>query len=253
MKKSENQNIIILKDLSIGYSEKVLAAKINLQICQGKMVALMGANGSGKSTLIKTLMGLLPKLGGEILLHNKNLEEFSMASRALEMAVVLTDPILTRDLSVFETVSYGRYPHTSWLGRLKQDDVDIIHKSIADVGLSGFDERKINSLSDGELQRVMIAKGLAQQTAVMILDEPTSHLDIRNRMEVINLLKSLTVERGITIIFSTHELDLVKRAADDVWLFDRDGRVRCGSPNQFLQQGDFKEVFGEAAVYTKST
>lgn len=246
MKNAEKQHIVQINNLSIGYGDSPLVKDIQLEVGIGKMVALMGSNGSGKSTLIKTLMGLLPKLTGEIFLFGENIDNLSMASRAMKVAVVLTDPILTRDLSVFETVSYGRYPHTSWLGRLKPNDVEIIKKSIDDVGLIDFEERKINSLSDGELQRVMIAKGLAQQTELMILDEPTSHLDIRNRMEIINLLKGLCKEKGMTIIFSTHELDLVKKAADEVWLFDLNKRVRKGSPAQFLQQGVFREVFGDA-------
>ena len=233
MQRTDSRNIIELKDLSIGFIGKVLASGINLEVKRGMMVALMGANGSGKSTLIKTMVGLIPKLSGRILLHDKIMEDYSMSARALQIAVVLTDPILTRDLSVFDTVSYGRYPHTSWLGRLKSTDIEIINISIAEVGLAGFNQRKINSLSDGELQRVMIAKGLAQQTEIMILDEPTSHLDIRNRMEVINLLRNLTEERGMTVIFSTHELDLVKRAADEVWLFDLENKVRKGVLRNF--------------------
>lgn len=240
-----NKHIITLENLKIGYKNKVLADGINLSVTEGDMLAVMGRNGSGKSTLIKTIAGLLPALDGNIVINGKSPGKCDRTELALNLAVVLTEPVVTRDLTVFETVSYGRYPHTSWLGRLGKSDVEIINSSISDVGLDGFQQRVISSLSDGEMQRVMIAKGLAQQTPVMILDEPTAHLDLLNRLEIIELLKRLTVENGITVVFSTHEIDLVRKSADKVWLFKNKGEIVCGTAVELMENGDFTEVFGK--------
>ncbi|OIP00332.1 MAG: hypothetical protein AUJ98_08300 [Bacteroidetes bacterium CG2_30_33_31] len=242
----EEEQILKIENLSLGYKSNIIAEKINLTLKKGIMVAIMGANGSGKSTFIKTLAGIIPKISGEIFLHNKNIDAYDRIDFAHKISFVLTDPIFTHDLTVFDLVSFGRYPHTSWLGQLSKKDIEIVNATIEMVAMKGFEGRNIASLSDGELQRVMIAKGLAQECPLMVLDEPTSHLDLKNRLDIINLLRKLVVEQGISILFSTHELNLVKSSADELWLFDNNKKVVSGTPSQLIDNNKLREVFGDA-------
>ncbi len=226
-------NIIELEKVKIGFGNKVLADDINLTLQSGSITAVVGRNGSGKSTLLKTIPGLLPPLSGSIFIDGKNIKAYDGVELALKVAMVLTEPVITRDLNVTELVSYGRYPHTSWLGKIRNEDMEIIMQSIEETGLKTLSNRTISSLSDGEMQRVMIAKALAQQTPVMILDEPTSHLDIYNRKEIVSLLRDLAKKKNMTILFSSHEPDLVEKYADKVWLFGKSGSVKEVPPGVF--------------------
>lgn len=243
---NKEEYIIQTKNLAVGYKNKTLCKNININLKTGSIIALMGVNGSGKSTLMKTLIGLIPRLKGEIYILGKELSEYSRANLSHEVSVVLTDHISTSDMTVFETVSFGRYPHTSWLGKLSSSDIQIIEDSIREVGLEGFHERQLATLSDGELQRVMIARALAQQTQILILDEPASHLDIPNKSMIINLLKSLSENKGMTIIYSTHELEFIKKAADYVWIFDNNKSMISALPEDCYTQGHFRRVFGDS-------
>lgn len=242
-------SILEIKDLSIGYTQQApLCEHIEFSLKKGEILALMGVNGSGKSTFLKTLMGLIPEQKGEILIQGKTLNSFSKAQLAQRMAVVLTDRVWVKDMEVAELIAYGRYPHTSWLGSLKEEDKRIIQKSIEKVGLLGFEKRKLGTLSDGEAQRVMLARGLAQETELLILDEPTSHLDIPNKILMMQLLQKLAHEHDKTIIYSTHELDFARKAADRVFLFTSNKTYYLGDPNSAESEHFFIKQFGDLSL-----
>jgi len=237
--------------LSIGYrlnkGDKILASGLDLRLEQGSFVALLGPNGSGKSTLIKTLCSLLPPLSGEISIAGQKLHRMSKLERARNIAVVLTDAVQTPGLSVYDMVSYGRFPHTNWLGKLHAEDAKVIEQSLQSVGMQNFGSREFLSLSDGEKQRVMIAKALAQQSDLMILDEPTAHLDLINRVEIMKLLRQLAHEQKRAILISTHELDLAMQSADRLWLMNSTELVD-GMPEELILNGAMQQVFARSEV-----
>ncbi|MCK5856658.1 MAG: ABC transporter ATP-binding protein [Bacteroidales bacterium] len=240
------------RDLSIGYhndsGDKVLGASLNLKLMKGSFVALLGPNGSGKSTLIRSISGLLKELSGEVLIDGIPLNKISKSSLAKKISVVLTDPILTPGLSVFDVVSYGRFPYTNWLGKLQTKDISIIEESLVLVDMNGFNDRKISTLSDGERQRVMIAKALAQQSDIVILDEPTAHLDLINRVEIMKLLRQLAHEQKRAILISTHELDLAMQSSDMLWLMRDDQKISVGAPEDLVLNNAMQQVFAKSSV-----
>jgi iron complex transport system ATP-binding protein len=240
------------KDLNIGYraesGDKVLGVSLNLKLEKGKLVALLGPNGSGKSTLIRSISGLLSILGGSIFIEGDSIDNLSRNKRAQKISVVLTDSINTVGLSVFEVVSYGRFPYTNWLGKLVDNDIKIIEESLKLVDMLDYINRKINTLSDGERQRVMIAKALAQQSDIVILDEPTAHLDLVNRVEMMKLLRKLAHEQNKAILLSTHELDLAMQSADILWLMSNNQSISVGAPEDLILNNAMQQVFAKSSV-----
>jgi len=240
------------KDLNIGYrgdaGDKVLGVSLNLKLEKGNLVALLGPNGSGKSTLIRSISGLLPMLGGSVLIEGNSIGDISRNKRAQKISVVLTDSISTVGLSVFEVVSYGRFPYTNWLGKLIDNDIKIIKESLELVDMLDYISRKINTLSDGERQRVMIAKALAQQSDIVILDEPTAHLDLVNRVEMMKLLRKLAHEQNKAILLSTHELDLAMQSADVLWLMSDNQDISVGAPEDLILNNAMQQVFAKSSV-----
>lgn len=234
-------------NLTIGFSlkgsKKVLLEDLNLQIPASKFIALIGKNGCGKSTLIKTLCGYLSPLKGEVYLNKISLSKLNYNERARQMAVVLTENIETPEITVYELVSLGRYPYSHWMGKLSIQDNEIISESIEKLGLSGFEERKFISLSDGEAQRALIARALCQKSKLIILDEPTSHLDIQNRFHIIQLLKEIAHNEGVSILYSTHEIDMALQTADLFWLIDDDKKLIEGSPEDLVLNGSLESAF----------
>lgn len=217
---------IELKNLSIGYPDKTLGRKYiarNLQasLSEGRLTCLLGANGAGKSTLLRTLSGFLPPLEGEILLQGKPLSAYSIAERARTIGVVLTERPELHHLSVSELASMGRSPYTGFWGRLSKDDEAIVNEALRMVGMEEMATRMVDTLSDGERQKVMIAKALAQQTPVIFLDEPTAFLDYPSKVETMLLLRRLAHETGKVIFLSTHDVELALQTADILWLMRR--------------------------------
>ena len=206
----------ILQSLSIGYSHKVIAADINAQIKGGELTCLIGRNGTGKSTLMRTLAGFLKPLGGTALLDGRNVGRLSPAERSHLISVVLTDRVDIDGMRVKDLVSVGRQPYTGFFGKMSSDDEEVVNKAIADVGMTDFAGRQVNSLSDGERQKVMIAKALAQQTPVILLDEPTAFLDYPSKKEMFQMLSKLCHEQGKAALVSTHDLDIALPIADSV-------------------------------------
>ena len=206
----------ILQSLSIGYSHKVIAADINAQIKGGELTCLIGRNGTSKSTLMRTLAGFLKPLGGSALLDGRDVDRLSPAERSHLISVVLTDRVDIDGMRVKDLVSVGRQPYTGFFGKMSSDDEEVVSRAIADVGMTDFAGRQVNSLSDGERQKVMIAKALAQQTPVILLDEPTAFLDYPSKKEMFQMLSQLCHEQGKAALVSTHDLDIALPIADSV-------------------------------------
>jgi iron complex transport system ATP-binding protein len=231
-------------DLSIGYGTSVapLAAGLNLGLPRGELVCLLGPNGTGKSTLLRTLCGLQPPLAGRVLLEGQDLVGLSPVARGRRLAVVLTDRITAGMMTGYDVVALGRHPHTDWTGSLTPRDHQAIAQALESTDATALAARQVSELSDGERQRVMVARALAQQPAVMLLDEITAFLDLPRRIEIMDLLAALAHERGLAIVVSTHDLELALRTADRLWLF-HGGRLRGGAPEDLVLSGAFDEAF----------
>lgn len=232
--------------LYIGYQRKgkqaVVQSGLDLELRAGELVCLIGPNGSGKSTLLRTLAGLQKQLKGSVLIDKTDISKLSQSKKALKFALVLTDKIEVDNATVYDIVAFGRQPHSNWWGKQNRNDETLILDSIDMVHMSTFKERFFCELSDGEKQRVMIAKALAQDTPIIMLDEPTAHLDLPNRVEIMLLLHRLAHKTGKAILLSTHELDLALQAADRIWLMSKNG-LECGVPEDLVFDGSFNRAF----------
>ena len=215
---------ITLEQLSVGYKGfSPVVTDINVEIKSGELTCLIGSNGIGKSTLLKTLTGFLPKLGGRLLLDGRDIDLLSQRERAKYISIVLTYKIDVQNLSVAEMVGMGRMPYTGFWGKLNADDREIVAEAINMVGINHLKDRMVQTLSDGERQKVMIAKALAQQTPIILLDEPTSFLDFPSKVEMLQLLHRLAKETDKVVFLSTHDLELALRIADLLVELDKSG------------------------------
>jgi iron complex transport system ATP-binding protein len=249
----ENIALLKSKDLSVGYRLKggnklAILSNLDLSIFSGELITFIGPNGCGKSTLIRSLIGLLPKLQGKVYFKNENLDSISFPERAQRIGVVLTDPVYERNMTVKELVTMGRYPHTNWLGQLSVEDKKMIAVSIEKVGLFHKKNARLGELSDGERQRAMIARVLSQDVELIILDEPTAHLDLSNRMEVLLLLKQLAHEFGKGILLSTHELSLAMQVSDRVWMVGNQQEFYNDIPEELIRTGLLDKTFGNDKI-----
>lgn len=213
---------------------------------------LMGPNGSGKSTLMQTIAGLIPPLIGEVCVEGRPIQQIKVRERAQLMSLVLTERIEHTSLSVWDIVTTGRYPYLGQRGKLHQKDIEILQRSLETCRLASMAQRCFTELSDGEKQRVMIARALAQETPLMLLDEPTAHLDLPSRLEVITMLRQLARDFNKSILVSTHELDLALQWADGIWLFDKAGGISSGAPEELILSGDIERVFGNDRLHFDS-
>lgn len=215
---------ITLSHLSVGYKVgHAVVSDINLTLQSGKLASLIGANGVGKSTLLKTLTGFLPKLEGSLLLDGKDISEFSQRALARQISIVLTQKPDVQNLTVEEIVGLGRSPYTGFFGKLHANDQQIVDESIIAVGIEKLKNRMIQTLSDGERQKVMIAKALTQQTPIIFLDEPTAFLDFSSKVETFQLLQRMAHEMGKLVLLSTHDLELAVRFSDTLLQVNGDG------------------------------
>jgi iron complex transport system ATP-binding protein len=219
------------KGLTVGYGELKLFKDLDLHLNSGELICFMGPNGCGKSTLIRTLAGLSLPLSGTVPKKDEK-----------KVAVVLTDRIHSQHMTVQELITYGRYPYLGWDLKLSDVDKEKINSSIDRVRVRELIYKKINELSDGQMQMVMIARALAQDTPVLLLDEPTAHLDLNNRLEIMNLLRQLAREKDKSILLATHELDLALQTADAVWLANG-STIKKGIPEDLVLDGSFDQVF----------
>ena len=235
--------ILKTENLTIGYGNKAVQRNLNLEASPRDLICLTGTNGSGKSTLLRTLAGLQPALNGKVFIADKDIASLNVHQRSTLFSLVLTDDIDIDRLTVRELVAMGRFPYTNWAGTLSKQDEEIIDKALKDVHLSHKADALINHISDGEKQRAVIAKALTQDTPLVLLDEPTAHLDLPNRIEIMLLLRRLSVSTGKSFILSTHELDLALQMADKIWLMTPQG-VQIGLPEDLMLSGSFQSAFG---------
>lgn len=240
-------HMISLDQIAIGYLKSVPLLKgVNLAADKGEMIALVGRNGTGKSTLLRSILGLIPFLEGECRLLNMPLQQFDQRIRAQTISYVSSKVASLPSINVRELVSLGRMPYTGWSGKLGREDEDMVQKAIREVGMASSMDRKLDQLSDGERQRVMIARALAQNTRVMVLDEPTAYLDIPNTYELVRLLSGFR-DQGKTVLYSTHDLETAMMCADKFWVIDG-GRVFEGSPEDLGMSGLFDRLFDSSGI-----
>lgn len=243
--------ILSVKNLAIGYKKGkdrlIVADNISFEMNRGKFVGLVGANGIGKSTLLRTLSGIQNPLSGEIIINDKKVAQLSAVDRAKMISLVLTEGISSKNLSIDELVSLGRHPYTNWIGEMNTKDEEIVLNSIRQVGLDEIKAKKCFELSDGQMQKVMIARALAQDTDIIILDEPTTHLDLYHKSYILSLLKDISVKTLKTILFSSHEIDLSLQLCDELIMI-LPGKVVFGKPDDLINQGYVDKLFPQDLV-----
>ena len=246
------ETTIRLRDLSIGYpdkhSTKRVAEHLNASIHSGELTCLLGTNGVGKSTLLRTLSAFQPPLGGTIDLLDRPLSTYDDRQLATVIGVVLTEKSDIRNMTVEELVGLGRSPYTGFWGTLKESDRRIVHEAIARVRIEPLTQRMVHTLSDGERQKVMIAKALAQETPIIFLDEPTAFLDFPSKVEVMQLLHNLTHTLQKTVFMSTHDLELALQIADKIWLMDRTNGIAIGTPEDLSLEGKLSRFFSRKGI-----
>ena len=230
-------------DLTVGYNGKPLIEHIDIGIRRGGILCLIGPNGSGKSTILRSITRHLAKLGGVVSIDGKDLGGIPNRELAKKVSVVLTDRVDPELMTCWEVVSAGRYPYTNHFGRLSQEDEDIVEESMARVNALELREHRFSQLSDGQKQRVLLARALCQQPEVMVLDEPTSYLDIRHKIELLSLLRELAAERQMSVVLSLHEVDLAVKLAEVVVLVKGSTIFRYGAPEDVLDDGVLRELY----------
>ena len=249
---SMKEATIQINDLSIGYHSKndtkLVASHITTTIYSGELTCLLGANGVGKSTLLRTLSAFQPRISGEIALLSRDIQDYSDKELSTIVGVVLTDKCEIRNMTVRELIGMGRSPYTGFWGRLGKEDKQIVEESISLVRIENLASRMVHTLSDGERQKVMIAKALAQETPVIFLDEPTAFLDFPSKVEIMQLLHSLTRSTNKTIFLSTHDLELALQIADKIWLMDREKGISTGTPEDLALSGYLSGFFARKGI-----
>jgi len=240
------------RDLTVGYHSRrrrrVVLSGLNLTVHPGEFVCLLGANGSGKTTLMRTLTRTQRALAGSVEINGENIARMSHYDLARNVAVVLTERIAVGAMEAYQLVELGRYPHSGWSGLLSERDNQIVRESIAAVGAQHLARRDVNELSDGERQRIMIARALAQRPAVLLLDEPSAFLDVSARVEMIAMLRRLAREQNVSVVLSSHDLELALRTSDTIWLFDGTGGIKTGAPEDLLADGSVAAAFSGSGI-----
>ncbi len=246
------KEVLQIENLSIGYGKrkrvKFVCEGLSAKMNAGELVCLLGENGTGKSTLIRTLCGFQPALHGNAFLNGKELSSLSEKELALIVSVVLTDRVIVPNATVKEIVGLGRSPYTGMMGKLNTEDCQFVDEAIAKCGIQHKKNERLSNLSDGERQKVFIAKALAQNTPIIILDEPTAFLDMPARVEIIQLLRSIASSSGKSVLMSTHDLDLALQMADKLWLLSKNGKLQVGSPEDLLMNNSFQSLFKNKGI-----
>lgn len=246
-----SKTVLHTKNLTIGYTKAkqktVVQDNISIALESGKLIALIGKNGIGKSTFLKTITGIIPALDGEVELNNKNINSYQPNDLAQELSLVLTESLPPSNLTVYEIVALGRQPYTNWLGTLTEEDKTKIEEAISLTGISDFIHKKHYEVSDGQLQKVMIARALAQDTSLIILDEPTTHLDLVHKVTLLKLLQKLAHETNKTILYSTHDLDLAIQFTDEIIVFTEEAIFK-DQPCNLISNGIFEKVFQNDSI-----
>lgn len=243
--------VIVCENLTTGYRKKnadvIVNNVINLSIEKGKFIALVGENGIGKSTLIKTITGILKPIKGNVFIENQNISSIDIHQLAKYISIVLTEKLPPSNLTVYELVAIGRQPYTNWLGKLTRQDKQKINEAIALTQIAPFLNKKFYELSDGQLQTVLIARALAQDTAIIILDEPTTHLDLPHKVSLLKLLKKLASETNKCILYSTHDIDLAIQLTDEMVVLLNDTCIK-DSPCKLIENNVFSTLFKDENI-----
>jgi len=247
----ENKIILQTSNLSIGYTSKKeknsIASNINLSLEKGKLIALIGANGIGKSTLLRTITGIQKPLSGTVFLNKKNIHELDSLTLAQNLSVVLTEKLPPSNLTVWELVALGRQPYTNWIGTLTENDITKINEAIALTQIEHSASKKHYEISDGQLQIALISRALAQDTPLIILDEPTTHLDLLHKVALLKLLKKLTQETEKCILFSTHDIDMAIQLSDEMIIMTPETTLQ-DEPCNLILKGSFNTLFKDEHI-----
>ena len=250
---NNDNTVYTTHDLAVGYrngkTAVTLLQGLNLSLEKGKLVALLGQNGAGKSTLLRALTCDERPISGTIKVNGRNLADMSQKDRSRLIGLVSTERIQAGALTVTELVGLGRQPHTGFLGRLDNEDHEIVRQSMEDAGIIGKANEYMASLSDGERQKAMIARALAQQTPIIILDEPTAFLDVASRIETMRLLQTLAHDRGKAVLLSSHDISQSLMLADELWLITTDRQVITGSTDELVASGAMDRRFDNRSIH----
>ncbi|SHI96698.1 ABC transporter ATP-binding protein [Pseudozobellia thermophila] len=244
---TSRHTVLSATDLAIGYKKNKVARHINFALNGGELTAIVGINGIGKSTLLRTMAHMQPPLSGSIEVDRKPLDTYTPQKLSSKISMVLTEPLASKNLSVAELVALGRQPYTNWIGTLTEDDRQKTEEALAALGLASIRKKKCYELSDGQLQRAMIARALAQDTAIILLDEPTTHLDLYHKVQILKLLKSIAHETQKTVVFTTHEIEMAIQLCDKMLLLNGTDNP-FGQPCQLIEQGAFEAIFPDDTV-----
>jgi iron complex transport system ATP-binding protein len=246
-----NKNILSTSNLSIGYKTKsstiIIGKNLNVNLREGKLIALIGANGIGKSTLLRTITGIQKPISGTVLLNEKNIHELNSLTLAQNLSVVLTEKLPPSNLTVWELIALGRQPYTNWIGKLTPKDISKVNEAIELTQIGHLKSKMHYEISDGQLQIVLIARALAQDTPLIILDEPTTHLDLLHKVLLFKLLKKLTQETGKCILFSTHDIDLAIELSDEMIIMTPETVVQ-DQPCNLILKGSFNSLFQDEHI-----
>lgn len=243
----ENHIALSVKNLSVGYKKSEIASGINFEAHQGELMGIVGINGIGKSTLLRTLAQVQSKISGSIHLNEKPLENYTSKELASTLSVVLTEPIASKNMTVLELITLGRQPYTNWIGKLSENDISKITEAVELLQLEDLKYKKCYELSDGQLQRVMIARALAQDTSIILLDEPTTHLDLYHKVQILKVLQRIAKQTQKTILFTSHEIEMVLQLCDTMLLLNN-SKNSFGSPNDLIEQKAFDSLFPSDTV-----
>ena len=248
---SSNKIILSTSNLSIGYQSKkeknTIAENLNLTFEEGKLISLVGGNGIGKSTLLRTITGIQKPIAGTVMLKEKEIHNYESLALAQNLSLVLTEKLPPSNLSVFELIALGRQPYTNWLGKLSAEDLEKINQAITLTHIEHLIDKKHHEISDGQLQIVLIARALAQDTPLIILDEPTTHLDLFHKVSVFKLLKKLSQETNKCILFSTHDIDLAIQLSDEMIVMS-ESSVEQDQPCNLITKGVFNTLFKDSSI-----
>lgn len=239
--------MIRFQNLTLGYGSRILIEKLSTRVKPGELTALVGRNGTGKSTLLRAIAGLGEILSGDIILADKPINELSTAERASTISFVTTDKVRIANLRCRDVVALGRAPYTNWIGRMQKQDEEIVMRSMELVGMGDYADKTMDRMSDGECQRIMIARALAQQTPIILLDEPTAFLDMPNRYELCTLLRRLAHEEQKCILFSTHELDIALALCDSIALISPP-QLHLLPTDEMVKSGHIERLFTSGIV-----
>ena len=238
-----SSHLIEAQNLNIGYEGKSILQNIDLLLERNQLCCLLGANGIGKSTLLKTLAGIIPPVSGNLKLEQKTLGSISNIEIAKSISIVINNQSISPDITIEELVALGRSPHTSWSGWLKKEDYDIVSQALSHCNLTSLQHKKISQVSDGERQRAMIARCLAQRTDLILLDEPTAFLDYPNKLLLTELLKNIISQNNRSLIMSTHDWEMALDIADILWVITENGQILQGTPEKVIKMDAFQNIF----------